>query len=137
MKAATANSTAVGDESSPPTKKQKRKKFKKNRADAVLTDDDSVAGLPVIIMLCPHVFVQPELVEFMTRSPVVLMVLEGEDAVARNREIMGATNPAEAADNTLRKLYAESIGENTVHGSDSPENAAIEIAYFFRASTVG
>jgi nucleoside-diphosphate kinase len=78
-----------------------------------------------------------ELVEFMTRSPVVLMVLEGEDAVARNREIMGATNPAEAAENTLRKLYAESIGENTVHGSDSPENAAIEIAYFFRASTVG
>ncbi len=78
-----------------------------------------------------------ELVEFMTRSPVVLIVLEGEDAVARNREIMGATNPAEAADNTLRKLYAESIGENTVHGSDSPENAAIEIAYFFRASTVG
>jgi nucleoside-diphosphate kinase len=78
-----------------------------------------------------------ELVEFMTRSPVVLMVLEGEDAVARNREIMGATNPAEAAENTLRKLYAESIGENTVHGSDSQENAAIEIAYFFRASTVG
>ena len=71
-----------------------------------------------------------ELVEFMTRSPVVLMALEGENAVARNREIMGATNPSEAADNTLRKLYAESIGENTVHGSDSAENAAIEIAYF-------
>ncbi len=78
-----------------------------------------------------------ELVEFMTRSPVVLMALEGENAVARNREIMGATNPSEAADNTLRKLYAESIGENTVHGSDSAENAAIEIAYFFPASTVG
>jgi len=78
-----------------------------------------------------------ELVEFMTRSPVVLMVLEGENAVARNREIMGATNPAEAAEGTIRKLYAESIGENSVHGSDSPENAAIEIAYFFASSTVG
>ena len=78
-----------------------------------------------------------ELVEFMTRSPVVLMVLEGEDAVAKNREIMGATNPAEAADNTLRKLYAASIGENSVHGSDSAENAATEIAYFFPASQLG
>ncbi|RAL25276.1 nucleoside-diphosphate kinase [Lujinxingia litoralis] len=72
-----------------------------------------------------------ELVEFMTRGPVVVMALEGEDAVAKNREIMGATNPAEAAENTLRKLYASSIGENTVHGSDSAENAAIEIKYFF------
>ncbi len=72
-----------------------------------------------------------ELVEFMTRSPVVVMALEGENAVAKNREIMGATNPAEAADGTIRKLYAESIGENSVHGSDSLENAAIEIAYFF------
>jgi nucleoside-diphosphate kinase len=78
-----------------------------------------------------------ELVEFMTRSPVVLMVLEGENAVARNREIMGATNPADADEGTIRKLYAQSIGENSVHGSDSPENAAIEIAYFFAASTVG
>lgn len=77
-----------------------------------------------------------ELVDFMTRSPVVLMVLEGEDAVARNREIMGATNPANADEGTLRKLYALSIGENTVHGSDSPENAAIEIAYFFASSTL-
>ena len=77
-----------------------------------------------------------ELVEFMTRSPVVLMVLEGEDAVARNREIMGATNPAEAADNTLRKLYAASIGENSVHGSDSEENAQIEIDYFFARSDI-
>lgn len=75
-----------------------------------------------------------ELVEFMTRSPVVLMVLEGEDAVARNREIMGATNPADAAENTLRALYAQSIGENSVHGSDSPENAEIEINYFFAQS---
>ena len=75
-----------------------------------------------------------ELVEFMTRSPVVLMVLEGENAVARNREIMGATNPAEAAEGTIRKDFAKDIGENSVHGSDSPENAAIEIAYFFRTT---
>ena len=75
-----------------------------------------------------------ELTEFMTRSPVILMVLEGENAVARNREIMGATNPAEAADGTIRKDFAKSIGENSVHGSDSPENAAIEIAYFFRST---
>lgn len=73
-----------------------------------------------------------ELVEFMTRSPVVVMVLEGEGAVARNREIMGATNPADAAEGTIRKLYANSIGENSVHGSDSLENAAIEINHFFR-----
>ncbi len=73
-----------------------------------------------------------ELCTFMTSAPCVVMVLEGEDAVARNRQIMGATNPAEAAEGTLRKLYASSIGENAVHGSDSPENAAIEIAYFFR-----
>ena len=75
-----------------------------------------------------------ELVEFMTSGPCVVMVLEGENAVARNREIMGATNPAEAAAGTLRKLYADSIGENAVHGSDSAENAAIEIAYFFRST---
>ncbi|MEL6277301.1 MAG: nucleoside-diphosphate kinase [Pseudomonadota bacterium] len=72
-----------------------------------------------------------ELCEFMSRSPVVVQVLEGENAVAKNREVMGATNPAEAADGTVRKLFAESIGENSVHGSDSAENAAIEIAYFF------
>lgn len=77
-----------------------------------------------------------ELVEFMTSGPCVVMVLEGEDAVKRNREIMGATNPAEAAEGTLRKLYAASIGENAVHGSDSPENAAIEVAYFFRSTEV-
>ncbi len=71
------------------------------------------------------------LVEFMTRSPVVVMVLEGDDAIARNREIMGATDPAEADEGTLRKLYASGIEENTVHGSDSPENAAKEINYFF------
>ena len=72
-----------------------------------------------------------ELTEFMSRSPVVGTVLEGENAVAKHREVMGATNPAEAAERTIRKDFAESIGENTVHGSDSLENAAIEIAYFF------
>ena len=72
-----------------------------------------------------------ELVEFMTRGPVVVMALEGEDAVAKNREIMGATNPAEAAEGTLRALYASGIEENTVHGSDSLENAAKEVKYFF------
>ena len=72
-----------------------------------------------------------ELVEFMMSEPVVVQVLEGEDAVKRNRDVMGATNPAEAADGTIRKEFALSIGENSVHGSDSEENAAIEIAYFF------
>ena len=74
-----------------------------------------------------------ELTDFMSSGPCVVMVLEGENAVLRNREIMGATNPAEAAENTLRKLYADSIGENAVHGSDSLENAGIEINYFFNA----
>jgi len=77
-----------------------------------------------------------ELVEFMTRSPVVLMVLEGENAVLRNREVMGATNPADADDGTIRKMFALSIGENSVHGSDSAENAAIEIGFFFRGTEV-
>ncbi len=72
-----------------------------------------------------------ELVEFMMSAPVVVQVLEGENAVARYREVMGATNPAQAAEGTIRKLYAESVGENSVHGSDSAENAAIEIAQFF------
>ena len=72
-----------------------------------------------------------ELVAFMTSGPVVVQVLEGEDAVKRNRDVMGATNPADAADGTIRKLYAESIEANSVHGSDSDENAAIEIAFFF------
>ncbi len=74
-----------------------------------------------------------ELVAFMTSGPVVVMVLEGDDAIVRNRTIMGATNPANAAEGTLRKLYAASVGENAVHGSDSPASAAREIAYFFRA----
>ncbi len=77
-----------------------------------------------------------ELVEFMTSGPSVVIVLEGENAVARNRELMGATNPAQAADGTLRKLYASSIGENAVHGSDSLENATIETAYFFRGTEI-
>ena len=72
-----------------------------------------------------------ELTTFMCSGPVVVSVLEGENAVAYHREIMGATNPAEAAKGTIRKDFAQSIGENTVHGSDSLENAAIEIAYFF------
>jgi nucleoside-diphosphate kinase len=72
-----------------------------------------------------------ELVSFMTSEPVVVQVLEGEDAVAKHREVMGATNPAEAAEGTVRKEYALSIGENSVHGSDSLENAQIEIAQFF------
>ncbi len=71
------------------------------------------------------------LVSFMTSGPVVVQVLEGENAVARNREIMGATNPANAAVGTIRKTFAESIEANSAHGSDSPENAAVEIAYFF------
>lgn len=74
-----------------------------------------------------------ELVEFMMSEPVVVQVLEGEDAVTRNRDIMGATNPAEAAEGTIRKTHALSIGENTVHGSDSEENAKIEIDFFFGA----
>ncbi|MEL7691592.1 nucleoside-diphosphate kinase [Citromicrobium bathyomarinum] len=72
-----------------------------------------------------------ELVDFMTSGPVVVQVLEGEDAVKRNRDVMGATNPADAADGTIRKTYAESIEANSVHGSDSDENAATEIAFFF------
>lgn len=72
-----------------------------------------------------------ELVEFMTSAPVVVQVLEGENAVLKYREIMGATNPSEADDGTIRKLYAKSISENSVHGSDSDENARIEIAQFF------
>jgi len=72
-----------------------------------------------------------ELVEFMTSGPVVVQVLEGKDAVARYREVMGATNPANAAPGTIRQLYAESFTGNSVHGSDSPDNAKVEIAQFF------
>ncbi len=72
-----------------------------------------------------------DLVAFMTSGPVVVQVLEGEDAVAKNREVMGATNPTEAAEGTIRKLFAENIERNSVHGSDAPETAAEEIKFFF------
>ncbi len=73
-----------------------------------------------------------ELTEFMSSGPVVVQVLEGENAVAKNREVMGATNPAQAEPGTIRKEYALNIGENSVHGSDSLENAKTEISYFFK-----
>lgn len=73
----------------------------------------------------------PDLIRFITEGPVVTLALEREDAVARLREVMGATNPANAAEGTIRKRFAESIERNAIHGSDSPENAAIELAYFF------
>ena len=77
-----------------------------------------------------------ELTEFMCSAPVVVQVLEGDDAVSKNREVMGATNPEEADAGTIRKEYALSIGENSVHGSDSQENAAIEIDYFFKPEEI-
>jgi len=77
-----------------------------------------------------------ELVEFMTEGPCVLLCLEREDAVAKWRETMGATNPANAAEGTIRKRFAESVGRNCVHGSDSQENAAIELNYFFAGNTL-
>jgi nucleoside-diphosphate kinase len=77
-----------------------------------------------------------DLVEFMTSGPVVVQVLEGEGAIAKNRELMGATNPQEAAEGTIRADFAASIDANAVHGSDSPESAAREIAYFFAASDI-
>ena len=72
----------------------------------------------------------------MSSGPVVVQVLEGENAVARNREVMGATNPADAAEGTIRKSYAESIEANSVHGSDSDENARIEIDFFFKPEEI-
>ena len=77
-----------------------------------------------------------DLVAFMTSGPVVVQVLEGENAVARNREIMGATNPDDAAEGTIRKEFAESIEANSVHGSDAPETAAEEIAFFFKENEI-
>ena len=77
-----------------------------------------------------------DLVSFMISGPVVVQVLEGENAVAKNREVMGATNPANAAEGTIRKVHAESIEANSVHGSDSAENAATEIAYFFKPEEI-
>jgi nucleoside-diphosphate kinase len=78
----------------------------------------------------------PDLIQFMTSGPVFVQVLEGEGAVAKNRELMGATNPKEAAAGTIRADFASSIDANAVHGSDSPESAAREIAYFFAASEI-
>ncbi len=77
-----------------------------------------------------------DLVRFMTSGPVVVQVLEGENAVARNREVMGATNPAQADEGTIRKTFAESIEANSVHGSDSPENAKTEIDFFFKPEEI-
>lgn len=77
-----------------------------------------------------------DLVSFMISGPVVVQVLEGENAVARNREVMGATNPAQADEGTIRKAFAESIEANSVHGSDSQENAKIEINYFFKPEEI-
>ena len=78
----------------------------------------------------------PNLVEFMTSGPVIVQVLEGENAVNKNREIMGATNPADAAIGTIRKDFAKSIDENAAHGSDAPETAAVEISYFFNEDEI-
>ena len=77
-----------------------------------------------------------DLVKFMTRGPVVVTALEGEDAVARYRALMGATNPAEAGEGTIRKAYGTDIGENACHGTDSVENGRIEVAYFFPESSL-
>jgi nucleoside-diphosphate kinase len=77
-----------------------------------------------------------ELVTFMISGPVVVQVLEGDNAIARYRELMGATNPAQAADGTIRKLHAESVGENAVHGSDAPDTAVREIAQFFAGNEI-
>ena len=78
----------------------------------------------------------PDLIKFMTSGPVVVQVLEGDGAVVKNRDLMGATNPKEAAEGTIRADFASSIDANAVHGSDSPESAAREIAYFFAASEI-
>ena len=78
----------------------------------------------------------PNLIEFMTSGPVIVQVLEGENAVNKNREIMGATNPAEADIGTIRKDFAKSIDENAAHGSDAPETAKVEIAYFFNEDEI-
>ncbi|KAB0680680.1 nucleoside-diphosphate kinase [Aureimonas leprariae] len=77
-----------------------------------------------------------ELVESMSAGPTIVQVLEGENAIARNREVMGATNPKDAAEGTIRKTHALSIGENSVHGSDAPETAKVEIAYWFSETEI-
>jgi nucleoside-diphosphate kinase len=77
-----------------------------------------------------------ELVDFMVSAPVIVQVLKGNNAIAKYRDVMGATNPANAAEGTIRKLFAKSVGENTVHGSDAPETAALEIAQFFSGNEI-
>ena len=77
-----------------------------------------------------------ELTEFMSSGPTVVQVLEGEGAIAKNREVMGATNPADAEEGTIRKVHAKSLGENSVHGSDAPETAAEEIAFWFAQNEI-
>lgn len=77
-----------------------------------------------------------ELVEFMTSAPVVVQILEGENAIAKYREVMGATDPAKADEGTIRKTFAQSVGENSAHGSDAPETAALEIAQFFSGNEI-
>ncbi|WP_238183759.1 nucleoside-diphosphate kinase, partial [Methylobacterium trifolii] len=101
--------------------------------DAALSDDAQAETFYEIHKERPFF---GELVEFMTSGPVVVQVLEGENAVAKYREVMGATNPAQAAEGTIRKTFSESVGENTVHGSDSAENAKAEIAQFFQDSDI-
>ena len=78
----------------------------------------------------------PDLVEFMISGPIMVQVLEGEDAIARNREVMGATNPAEAAPGTIRADFATQVDENAVHGSDGPDTARAEIEFFFKAEEI-
>ena len=101
------------------------------------------AGLRVVASRMAHFYAEHEgrpffndLVEFMTSGPVVVQVLEGENAILRNRELMGATNPKEADAGTIRADFAESIDANAVHGSDAPESATREIAYFFSADQI-
>ena len=102
-------------------------------AKMIQLDDDSAGGFYAEHKGKPF---YDDLIEFMTSGPVVVQVLQGEDAVALNRQLMGATNPAEAEPGTIRADYANSIDANAVHGSDSPESAAREIAYFFASSEI-
>ena len=101
-----------------------------------MSSADPVAVFAVLCAADPDVMERDELVEYMVSAPVIVQVLEGENAVLKNREIMGATDPKKAAPGTIRADLAESIEANTVHGSDSPENAAIEIAYFFAQTEI-
>ena len=115
-----------------------------NRAEAEAMLDNPGAAMPWLSEAVAGGFyaehkgrpVYPALIEFMTSGPVMVQVLEGENAVAKNRELMGATNPKEAAAGTIRADFAETIDANAVHGSDSPASAAREIAYFFAESEI-